>query len=123
MLSRFDLKDYRLERELSLRDVARYCNVCHELIGQVERGVVRVTKHNHDEIVQGINAASQAKAYGTFEADKEKEKTEEKARLSQTKEKEPKEKQAAKKPGKYLLWMDRERKRHGSQDRAIWERL
>lgn len=95
MLSRFDLKDYRLERELSLRDVARYCNVCHELIGQVERGVVRVTKHNHDEIVQGINAASQAKAYGTFEADKEKEKTEEKARLNQTKEK-----QAAKKPGR-----------------------
>lgn len=100
MLSRFDLKDYRLERELSLRDVARYCNVCHELIGQVERGVVRVTKHNHDEIVRGINAASQAKAYGTFEADKEKEKTEEKARLDQTKEKEPKGKQAAKKPGR-----------------------
>lgn len=87
MLSRFDLKDYRLERELSLRDVARYCNVCHELIGQVERGVVRVTKHNHDEIIRGINAASQAKAYGTFEADKEK-------------EKEPKEKQATKKPGR-----------------------
>lgn len=103
MLSRFDLKDYRLERELSLRDVARYCNVCHELIGQVERGVVRVTKHNHDEIIRGINAASQAKAYGTFEADKEKEKTEkieENARLNQTKEKEPKEKQAAKKPGR-----------------------
>ena len=78
MLSRFDLKDYRLQKELSLRDVARYCNVCHELIGQVERGVVRVTKHNHDEIIKGINAASQAKAYGTFEADKEKEKIEEK---------------------------------------------
>lgn len=100
MLSRFDLKDYRLERELSLRDVARYCNVCHELIGQVERGVVRVTKHNHDEIVQGINAASQAKAYGTFEVDKEKEKAEEKARLDQMKEKEPKEKQTAKKLGR-----------------------
>lgn len=27
MLSRFDLKDYRLERELSLRDVARYCDL------------------------------------------------------------------------------------------------
>ncbi len=91
MLSRFDLKDYRLQKELSLRDVARYCNVCHELIGQVERGVVRVTKHNHDEIIKGINAASQAKAYGTFEADKEKEKIE---------EKELKEKQGAKKPGR-----------------------
>lgn len=96
MLSRFDLKDYRLQRELSLRDVARYCNVCHELIGQVERGVVRVTKHNHDEIIKGINAASQAKAYGTFEADKEKEKMEEKARLEQMKE----EKQTGRKPGR-----------------------
>ena len=25
--------------------------------------------------------------------------------------------------GRILLWMNRERKRHGSQDRAIWERL
>ena len=91
MLSRFDLKDYRLQKELSLRDVARYCNVCHELIGQVERGVVRVTKHNHDEIIKGINTASQAKAYGTYEADKEKEKME---------GKELKEKQGAKKPGR-----------------------
>ena len=99
MLSRFDLKDYRLQRELSLRDVARYCNVCHELIGQVERGVVSVTKHNHDEIVKGINAASQAKVYGTFEADKEKEKMEEKARLEQMKEMKE-EKQTAKKPGR-----------------------
>lgn len=99
MLSRFDLKDYRLQRELSLRDVARYCNVCHELIGQVERGVVSVTKHNHDEIVHGINAASQAKAYGTFEADREKEKMEEKARMEQMKE-ENQEKQTDKKPGR-----------------------
>lgn len=99
MLSRFDLKDYRLQRELSLRDVARYCNVCHELIGQVERGVVRVTKHNHDEIIKGINAASQAKAYGTFEADKEKEKMAERVRLEQMKEMKE-EKQTAKKPGR-----------------------
>lgn len=109
MLSRFDLKDYRLQRELSLRDVARYCNVCHELIGQVERGVVRVTKHNHDEIIKGINAASQAKAYGTFEADKEKEKMEEKARLEQMKEKELKEKQTAKKHGRPSKNSDRKK--------------
>ena len=73
MLSKHDLQEYRLIRHLSLRDVARYCSVCHELIGQVERGVVRVTEHNHNEIIKGINAASQAKVYGTFEADKEKE--------------------------------------------------
>lgn len=76
MLSRFDLKEYRILRHLTLRDVARYCDVTFELIGQVERGVVNVTKHNHDEIIKGINRASQAKANGTFESDKEKAKAE-----------------------------------------------
>lgn len=73
MLSRHDLQEYRLIRHLSLRDVARYCDVTHELIGQVERGEVGVTQYNHDEIVKGINRASQAMADGTFDALKEKE--------------------------------------------------
>lgn len=87
------MKEYSLSRNLSLRDVARYCDVCHELIGMVERGVVNVTKYNHDEIVKGINAASQAIVYGTFEADKEKEKLKENTILEQ-------EKQATRKPRK-----------------------
>lgn len=73
MLSRRDLQEYRLLRHLSLRDVARYCDVTHELIGQVERGEVGVTQYNHDEIVKGINRASQAIVDGTFDALKEKE--------------------------------------------------
>ena len=73
MLSRFDLKEYRLLRHLSLRDVARYCGVCHELIGQVERGEVGITQFNHDEIVKGINRASQAMVEGTFNALKDEE--------------------------------------------------
>lgn len=71
MLSRYDLQEYRLLRHLSLRDVARYCNVSHELIGQVERGETGVTRYNHDQIVKGINGASQAIADGTFDALKE----------------------------------------------------
>lgn len=71
MLSRFDLKEYRLIRHLSLRDVARYCDVSHELIGQVERGDIGVTKYNHDQIIKGINGASQAIVNGTFDALKE----------------------------------------------------
>ncbi len=71
MLSRFDLKEYRLLRHLTLRDVARYCDISFEAIGQVERGEINVTKHNHDEIVKGINRASQAKADGTFNELKE----------------------------------------------------
>lgn len=58
-------------RHLSLRDVARYCDVSHELIGQVERGEIGVTKYNHDQIVKGINGASQAIADGTFDELKE----------------------------------------------------
>lgn len=73
MLSRFDLQEYRLMRHLSLRDVARYCDISHELIGQVERGEVGVTKYNHDQIVKGINRASQAIADGTFDSLKEEE--------------------------------------------------
>jgi len=68
MLSRYDLQEYRLLRHLSLRDVARYCDVSHELIGQVERGETGVTRYNHDQIVRGINGASQAMADGTFDA-------------------------------------------------------
>lgn len=75
-----DLKEYRIMEGLTQRDVARYCEVCHELIGQVERGVVGVTEYNHAQIVKGINGAIQAKARGTFEADKEKERQEEKAK-------------------------------------------
>lgn len=78
MLSRFDLKEYRLLRNLSLRDVARYCDVSFELIGQVERGEVSVTKYNHGQIIKGINRASQAKVQGTFKEDKEKERQEQK---------------------------------------------
>lgn len=70
MLNRFDLKNYRVLRNLTLRDVARYCDITFEAIGQVERGEINVTKHNHDEIVKGINRASQAKVNGTFEEDK-----------------------------------------------------
>lgn len=71
MLSKHDLQEYRLIRHLSLRDVARYCNVSHELIGQVERGEIGVTKYNHDQIIKGINRASQAMIDGTFDELKE----------------------------------------------------
>lgn len=80
MFSGKELKNYRVREGLTQRDVARYCEVCHELIGQVERGDVGVTEYNHAQIVKGINGAIQAKARGTFEADKDKERQEEKAK-------------------------------------------
>lgn len=72
MLRPSDLKDYRLMRGLSQRDVAMYCDLSHNLIGDIELGQRNLTEYNYQEIVKGINAASQAKARGTFEADKKK---------------------------------------------------
>lgn len=79
MLSGRDLKDYRLLKGLSLRDVARYCNTSAQGIGQMETGVINVTEETYRDIVNGINGASQAVFRGTFESDKAKEREEEKA--------------------------------------------
>ena len=87
MLSRCDLQEYRLIRHLSLRDVARYCDVTHELIGQVERGEVGVTQYNHDEIIKGINRASQAMVDATIHALKQEEYQKNKEEREKTKAK------------------------------------
>lgn len=78
MLSGRDLKDYRLLKGLSLRDVARYCNTSAQGIGQMETGVINVTEETYRDIVNGINGASQAMVRGTFESDKAKEREEQK---------------------------------------------
>lgn len=70
MLSPKDLKEYRTRRGLSQRDVAMYCELSHNLIGDIELGQRNLTEYNYREIVKGINAATQAKARGTFEEDK-----------------------------------------------------
>lgn len=73
MLSAKELKDYRLLRNLSLRDVARYCNVSAQMIGSIERYEYTLTENTYREIVKGINAAYQAMVNGTFDIDKSKE--------------------------------------------------
>lgn len=78
MLSRYDLKDYRLLKGLSLRDVARYCDVSAQMIGSVERGEYALTESTYKEIVKGINGAAQAVFRGTFDEDKCKEKEDKK---------------------------------------------
>lgn len=71
MLNGKDLREYRLLSNISQRDVARYCDVSHELIGKVERGELNVTEYNHAEITKGINRARQSIANGTFVTEKE----------------------------------------------------
>ena len=72
MLNALELKEYRLLSGLSQRDVAMYCDVSHRLIGEVENRERNLTEYNYQEIIKGINRARQAKANGTFEADKKK---------------------------------------------------
>lgn len=76
MLSAKELKDYRLLRNLSLRDVARYCNVSAQMIGSVERYEYTLTESTYREIVKGINTAYQAMINGTFDKDKAQEREE-----------------------------------------------
>ena len=70
MMTTKDLKEYRLMSNLSLRDVARYCGITAQAIGQIETGVVSLNENTYHEIVSGINKAKQAIADGTFEAEK-----------------------------------------------------
>lgn len=73
MLNRDDLREYRLMSGLTYRDVARYCELSFQTIQQIEAGERNVTAYNNGEIIKGINRAKQAKADGTFDADKKKE--------------------------------------------------
>ena len=72
MLNALELKEYRLLSGLSQRDVAMSCDVSHRLIREVENRERNLTEYNYQEIIKGINRARQAKANGTFEADKKK---------------------------------------------------
>lgn len=80
MLNKDDLRQFRLLRGLSYREVSNYCDVTHTMVSDVEKGVRGLTKETHDQIVKGINLAYDAKLKGTLKAEntkKPKEKTEE----------------------------------------------
>lgn len=69
MLNKDDLRQYRLLRGLSYREVSNYCDVTHTMISEVEKGNRNLTKETHDEIVKGINLAYDAKLKGTLKAE------------------------------------------------------
>ena len=56
-------------RNLSYREVSNYCNVSHTLISQIEKGERNITLETHNEIVNGINLAYDAKCKGTLKAE------------------------------------------------------
>ena len=69
MLNKDDLRQYRMLRDLSYREVSNYCNVSHTLISQIEKGERGLTLGTHNEIVSGINAAYDAKCKGVLKAE------------------------------------------------------
>lgn len=69
MLNKDDLRQYRMLRGLSYREVSNYCNVSHTLISQIEKGERGLTLETHNEIVSGINLAYDAKCKGTLKAE------------------------------------------------------
>lgn len=89
MLNKEQLKDYRILRGLTTRDVANYCNISQPLIVQVENGTKEITEHNHREIINGINAAYSAKKAGKLKkevVDPYKKKAKEPKKTTQKKE-------------------------------------
>lgn len=69
MLNKDDLRQFRLLRGLSYREVSNYCDVTHTMISEVEKGSRGLTKETHDQIVRGINLAYNAKLKGTLKAE------------------------------------------------------
>ena len=93
MLSREQLKNYRELRHVSMRQLAKYCDLSLAMISYLESGERQLTKKNHDELIKGINAAYQArkikqKTDKAVKEDKEEvqESTEEKATIKEDKE-------------------------------------
>lgn len=96
MLSREQIKNYRELRHVSMRQLAKYCDLSLAMISYLESGQRQLTKKNHDEMIKGINAAYQArkikqKTDKTVKTDKEdkeevQESTEEKATIKEDKE-------------------------------------
>lgn len=66
MLNRQQLKDYRLLRGLSTRDVAAYCDLSQPYISMIETGERDLNEDNYREFVKGINDAYAAKKLGTY---------------------------------------------------------
>lgn len=57
MITPEQIREIREFKELSLRDVAKYCDVSAQLIGQIENCQRNLTEQNYSEIIKGINLA------------------------------------------------------------------
>ena len=60
-------KEIREYKGLSLRDVAKFCDVSPQLIGQIEQGKKVFTDNNYQQIIDAMNLATVAKANGELD--------------------------------------------------------
>lgn len=61
MITPQQIREIRELKGLSLREVAKFCDISPQLIGQCETGVKGLTDYNYEQIVKGINLAFAAK--------------------------------------------------------------
>lgn len=66
MITGKQFKEIREYKGLSLRDIANYCDVSPQLIGQIEQGKKYFTDNNYQQIIDAMNLASAAKQNGTL---------------------------------------------------------
>lgn len=65
-----EFREIRELKELSLRDLAKFCDVSPQFIGQIEQGKKHFTKSNYKQIIDAMNLATVAKARGELEKKK-----------------------------------------------------
>ncbi|MCI2160886.1 MAG: helix-turn-helix domain-containing protein [Oscillospiraceae bacterium] len=66
MITGNQFKEIREYKGLSLRDIANYCDVSPQLIGQIEQGKKSFTDNNYQQIIDAMNLASAGKQNGTL---------------------------------------------------------
>ena len=67
MITGKQFKEIREYKGLSLRDVAKFCDVSAQLIGQIEQGKKYFTENNYQQIIDAMNLATVAKANGKLD--------------------------------------------------------
>ena len=67
MITGKQFKEIREYKGLSLRDVAKFCDVSPQLIGQIENGKKVFTENNYQQIIDAMNLATVAKTKGELD--------------------------------------------------------
>ena len=67
MITGKEFREIRELKDLSLRDVAKFCDVSPQLIGQIEQGKKYFTENNYKQIIDAMNIAFAKKASGELQ--------------------------------------------------------